>query len=72
MTEPRVYGWTAFCTALILYFCSGWYMNVNHHVFDWFNFVVIVGVILLCCIFGVWAHHVIEKPCAKLLKKIWK
>lgn len=34
--------------------------------------ITICGTVLCCIAFGVWAHHVIEKPCAKALKKIWK
>lgn len=34
--------------------------------------VVIIATVLLCCVFGIWAHHVIEKPCADALKKLTK
>lgn len=29
----------------------------------------ILAVLALCCLIGIWAHHVVEKPCAKWLKR---
>ena len=32
--------------------------------------LVILITLSACCLAGIWAHHVIEKPCAKFLKKL--
>ena len=52
-------------------------------IFDWFHkknpdFVqeykalTIILTLMVCFIFGVWAHYVIEKPCGKFLRKVLK
>lgn len=32
--------------------------------------MTIAAVLAVCCCLGVWAHYVIEKPCAKFLKRV--
>ncbi len=50
-------------------------------IFDWavkkyplllteYKVFTIFAILFICIVFGVWAHHVIEKPCGKFLKKI--
>lgn len=38
--------------------------------------LAIITTLLLCWLFGMWAHHVVEKPCTKFLKQlfscVWK
>ena len=33
--------------------------------------LTILSVLAVCCLIGVWAHHIIEKPCARFLKRLF-
>lgn len=76
--EKRIWRYfSKYCLSVYLthiliakYICS--FLYVSHtEVFREHTAMVIIIALLLCIFLGVWAHHVVEKPCARFLRKLF-
>lgn len=69
--KPAKYCLAVYLTqSVVMWGIFPYYLRGYREIFFEHKCLTILGVFILCCVLGIWAHHVVEKPCARFLRRI--